>query len=726
MTQTAFVLSLTLSLAVSAAFAQKPTPVPIDERDVVKISTAVIQIDVTVTDRKGNPVRDLKPEDFEVYENGELQKVTGLRFVSAGQNVASKTRRPEVDKLALPLPAAGLKPEQVRRTIALVVDDLSLSFESAYQTRRAVRKFVEEQMQEGDLVAIIRTGAGIGALQQFTSDTRQLLAAAGRIKWNPRGTGGIGAFAPIEPTPLERAAAGGDTTVTEEDLEQERNSNNAFDDFRSSTFVTGTLGAIRYVVSGMTELPGRKAVILFSDGFRILQRDEMGGSSSGRVMDALSQLVEVANRSAVVFYPIDARGLQTTGFTAQDQIIDASPAALQRTLSNRRDQLRETQSGLQYLAKETGGRAYVNQNFLSEGVREALEDQSYYLIAYEPDTDTFDAVRRRFNKLFVKVKRDGTDVRYRSGFFNITDDRMPRSPAAPRAGTGQLAAALASPFAVNDITLRLNLLYANDARQGNFLKALLHIDVNDLKFTETPTGEKEATFEILSVSFGDNGVPVDQVGRSYTLTVNDANFERMKAEGVVYHLTLPVAKPGAYQYRVAVRDPVAQTVGTASQFIEIPNLKKSAHVLSGIVLDSYSTDVWRKATVAAETTAADSVAATLPSNALGDTSLRKFRADSVLRYGFEVYNAKLDQAKRPNLSTKIRIIRDGKLALDGKLLPFELLGQTDMQRLKSVGVVSFARGTPPGEYILQVIVFDNLAKQKHQIATQYVQFEIVE
>lgn len=721
MKRNAISLLLTLSFVALAAFAQKPTPVPIDERDVVKISTAVIQVDVTVTDRKGQPVRDLRPEDFEVFENGELQKITGLRFISAGRDIEPKSKRPEEDKLAIPMPASGLRPEQVRRTIALVVDDLSLSFESAYHTRRAVRKFVEEQMQEGDLVAIIRTGAGIGALQQFTSDRRQLLAAAERIKWNPRGTGGIGAFAPIEPTPMELAAATGDTTVTEEDLEQERNSRNAFDDFRSSTFVTGTLGAIRYVVSGMSELPGRKAVILFSDGFRILERDEMGGSGTGRVMDALSQLVEVANRSAVVFYPIDARGLQTTGFTAQDQILNpTNPATLQRTLSSRRDQLLDTQSGLQYLAEETGGKAYVNQNHPSEGVREALEDQSYYLIAYEPDTDTFDAVKRRFNKLVVKVKRDGTDVRYRSGFFNITDDRMPRSPAAPRAGPGQLNAALASPFTVNDITLRLNLLYANDVRTGNYVKALLHIDVNDLKFTVTPKGEKEATFEVLSVSFGDNGVPVEQVGRSYTLTVNEANFEKMKAEGLTYHVTVPVVKPGAYQFRVAVRDPAAQTVGTASQFIEIPNLKKRNHVLSGIVLDSFSTEVWQKAV------ASDSASAELPSNSLGDTSLRRFRADSVIRYGFEVYNAKLDTAKRPNLTTRIRIIRDGKLVLDGKPQPLDLTGQTDMARIKSVGVVAFGKGSTPGDYILQIIVTDNLAKPKQQISTQYVQFEIVE
>ena len=719
MKRTVFFLTAFLFLA-TAALSQSPTPTPRADNDVVKISTAVIQVDVTVTDRKGKPVRDLKPEDFEIYENGERQTISGFKFVSSERSVEEADKQ-KPDKLAIPVPTTELKPEEVRRTIALVVDDLSLSFESAYHTRRALRKFVDEQIREGDLVAIIRTGAGIGALQQFTSDKRQLYAAVERVKWNPRGSGGIGAFAPIEPTPLEIAAATGDSTVSEEDLAQERNSINSFNDFRSSVFATGTLGSLRFVINGMSELPGRKSVVLFSDGFRLMERDEMGGAGSGRVFDFVSQLIDLANRASVVFYTIDPRGLQYTGITAQDKIINpTNTAAVQRTMSERRDELLETQAGLQYLAKETGGFAIVNNNDLAGGIRKILDDQSYYLIAYEPDTDTFDAAKRRFNKLEVKVKRDDTNVRYRSGFFNIADEKMTRPLTAGRSAQQQLTAALGSPFVVNDIGLRLNLLYANDLRQGNYIKALLHIDVKDLKFTPAPKGEKQATFEILSASFGDNGVLVEQVGRSYTVTVNDQNYQKMLTEGLVYQLTFPVVKPGAYQYRVAVRDPQAQTVGSASQFIEVPNLKKSNHVISGIVLDSFSTEVWQKAV------AADSASGELPSNSLGDTSLRRFKPDSVIRYGFEVYNAKLDAAKKPNLTTRIRIIRDGKLVLDGKPQPLDLTGQTDMQRAKSVGVVAFGKGSPPGDYILQIIVIDNLAKPKQQISTQFVQFEIVE
>lgn len=156
------------------------TPTPATDNDVVKITTNLIQVDVTVTDSKGKVVTDLKPEEIEIYENGEKQKITNFSFISSSKTLIEKPKA--VDRNAIPIPQTVLRPEQIRRTIALVVDDLSLSFESAHYTRRALKKFVDEQMQNGDLVSIVRTGSGIGALQQFTSDKRMLYAAIEKVK----------------------------------------------------------------------------------------------------------------------------------------------------------------------------------------------------------------------------------------------------------------------------------------------------------------------------------------------------------------------------------------------------------------------------------------------------------------------------------------------------------------------------------------------------------------
>ncbi|MDQ2919830.1 MAG: hypothetical protein M3R10_08150, partial [Verrucomicrobiota bacterium] len=74
----------TVCLSQTAAPTVTPAPKPVDAEDVVKISTSLIQVDVSVTDNSGKVVRDLKSEDFEIYENGKKQKITNFSFISAG------------------------------------------------------------------------------------------------------------------------------------------------------------------------------------------------------------------------------------------------------------------------------------------------------------------------------------------------------------------------------------------------------------------------------------------------------------------------------------------------------------------------------------------------------------------------------------------------------------------------------------------------------------------
>jgi VWFA-related protein len=708
-----------LAVCGAVAYGQNPTPTPRppsnDDGDVVKISTSLIQLDVTVIDQRGKVVGDMRPDEIEIYENGQKQKITNFTFVSAVK--PTTLNAVPVEKGLIPVPQAVLRPEHVRRTFALVVDDLSLSFESAYQTRRTLKKFVDEQMIDGDLVAIIRTGAGVGALQQFTSDKRILYAAIERVKWNPIGNGGISAFAPIEPTFSEMTAAAAGDSADSDEAGNAANTQRAFEDFQSSVFATGTLGALKYIVQGMSELPGRKSVILFSDGFKIFEQDEHGFTQGGRVAEFLQELVDVANRSSVVFYTIDARGLQYTGFTAADKITDTSPESMNAKMAERRNQLSDTQAGLAYLAEETGGIAVKNSNDLAGGVKRVLDDQSYYLIAYEPDADTFDAAKRKYNKIEIKVLRKGLSARYRSGFFNVADKAVSNTPVN-QTPLVQLQAALTSPFAVNGISLRLNALFGNDTKDGPYVRSLLHIDGKGLKFTDEKDGTKKAVFDVWAASFGDNGQPVDQIGKTYTLIVKPETYKKMVDEGFVYHFTFPVKKPGAYQYRVAIRDTLGEKIGSASQFIEVPDLKKNRLTASSLVLESLTLAEWQRL--------ADPNGGVVRTDAMTDTAIRRVKLNTVLRYGYEIYNARLDGAKRPNIQTKIRVFRDGKLVLEGQQVSLDLQGQTDMQRLRASGALSLGGKMLPGDYILQIIVTDNLAPQNRRLATQFIQFEIAE
>ncbi|MEQ1644059.1 MAG: VWA domain-containing protein, partial [Pyrinomonadaceae bacterium] len=548
--------------------------------------------------------------------------------------------------------------------------------------------------------------------QQFTSDKRILYAAIEKVKWNPQGSGGISAFAPIEQPVLPA-----DAEETDPSEPAERDPVQALDDFRSTVFATGTLGALRYIVQGMSELPGRKSVILFSDGFKLFEEDASGFRESGQVLDFLRILVDTANRSSVVFYTVDPRGLAYTGFTAADSP-STNPTAMNQALSARSAQLTDTQDGLSYLAGETGGFDIKNSNDLTGGVRKILDDQSYYLVAYEPDGDTFDPATRKFNNIDIKILRKDAKARYRSGFFNVAD-RPVQNGVNAATPVGQLELALVSPFAVSGINLRLNALFGSDAKNPAYVRSLLHVDAKDLKFTDAPNGSKTATIEVLAMSFGDNGQPIDQLAKGYTLTLKSEAYKKIIADGFIYHFLFPVKKPGAYQYRVAIRDSVGGRVGSASQFIEVPDLKKKRLTASSIVLENLSPEQWRRA-------GEQNSPLPIGSDPMSDTALRRVKQNSALRYGFEIYNAVLDTAKRPQLTMRIRVFRDGKLVLDGKPNPVGIDGQADLQRIRSSGAIAIGAQMEAGDYILQVIITDPLAKKKQQIATQFVQFEIVQ
>ena len=713
-----------------------------DDDDVVRITTNLVQVDAVVTDKSGKLVTDLKPEEFEIYEDSREQKISSFSFVSTEnettaqppQPVAEKISPAPVDKNAPPVPPVRLRREQIRRTIAVVVDDLGLSFESTAYVRQSLKKFVDKQVQPGDLVAIIRTSGGIGALQQFTSDKQQLSAAVERVKWNPVGRGGVSAFAPIDSQSVSdnggsdgsAASASDDTNQANEDINQ----------FREELYSVGTLGALNYVVRGMRELPGRKSILLISDGFKIYNRDDP--TRSTRVLEALRHLTDLANRASVVIYTMDARGLQTLGLTAADDVSGMTADQVETQLDNRRNELFDSQEGLNYLAQQTGGIPIRNTNDLSGGIRRVLDDQKgYYLIGYRPDESTFDPKtgRRRFHKILIKVKRPGLRVRSRTGFYGVTDEQV----APPRRTPAQqLVGALTSPFSESGVHLRLTSLYGNDAKVGAFVRSLLHVDGADLTFTDEPDGWHKAVFDVLAVTFGDNGTVVDQIARTQTMRVRGETYKKMLESGFVYIVTVPIKKPGAYQLRTAIRDETSEHVGSASQFIEVPNIGKNRLTLSGIVVNGVKPSVKpagkenNSGAGAQDQSASTPPGANAPQEGLTETdpqsgpAVRRFHSHMGLQYGYVIYNAQLDKASgRPQLQTQVRLFRDGKQIFAGRVTPFDPGPQADLRRVLAGGGLNLGNDLAPGEYVLQVVVTDLLAKEKYRTATQWIDFEIV-
>ena len=104
--------------------------------------------------------------------------------------------------------------------------------------------------------------------------------------------------------------------------------------------------------------------------------------------------------------------------------------------------------------------------------------------------------------------------------------------------------------------------------------------------------------------------------------------------------------------------------------------------------------------------------------------MRKFRSGSIIDYGFEVYNAKLDKASgRPQLMTQVRLFRENQQVYTGKLIPIR--GEAaDAKRVVAIGHLQLGTNLVAGEYILQVVVIDALAKEKQQVSQQWIEFEI--
>ena len=678
----------------------------------IRITVNLVQVDAVVTDAKGRQVTDLEAKDFEILQDGKPQKITHFSYVATGNAQPAAPSTAVADKNSPPppaVPAARLKLNQVRRTIALVVDDLGLSFESVAQVRSSLKKFVDQQMEPGDLVAIIRTGAGMGALQSFTTNKAELHAAIERVKFNSFGRVGVSSFAPLG------------------SAEAEDEGSQAME-FRNSAFTVGTMGAIRFIADGLKELPGRKSVIVFSENMRLFNSEGM----DSWVMDSMRQLTDLCNRASVVLYTIDPRGLPTLSLTAADKPDAGRPDRMAEQQMNRHQRYWESQEGMNFLAEETGGMFIHDTNDIGKGLAEIMSDQSgYYLIGYTPDSATFDekSGRRKFHKLKINVLRPGLHVRTRNGFMGVPDQY---ARAAPHTRDEQLQHALVSPFGATGIHLRLTGWFTQvkvtdpktkKQHPASFVTSMLHIDGHDLTWVDEPEkkndkGEIEKDWhktvvDVVAITFGDNGAEVDRSNRTFTIRVHGEEYRRAIANGFVYRLNHPVKKPGAYQLRTAVRDANSEKVGSASQFIEVPDVSKGRLTLSGVILRANP----GQAVAASE--------GSEQADANENPAVRVFKPGRALIYGYQIMNAQVDHSTRkPQVEAQLRLFRDGKQVYAGKPMPLEAGDQPDMKHLLAGGRLQLGTKMQPGDYVLQVVVTDHLAKEKARIATSAMDFEV--
>jgi hypothetical protein len=191
---------------------------------------------------------------------------------------------------------------------------------------------------------------------------------------------------------------------------------------------------------------------------------------------------------------------------------------------------------------------------------------------------------------------------------------------------------------------------------------------------------------------------------------------------MVYSINVPVKKPGAYQLRVVLRDAGSEQVGSASQFIEVPDVAKGHLALSGIVLSAET----KQAQTAAAADNADGHAEghVNEPDPNGTPAVRIFKPGTPIMYGYQILNAQADNSKKTELEVQTRLFRDGQQVYAGTPKPLETGAVEDPKRLVGGGRMQLGDKIAPGDYVLQVIVTDKLAKEKFRVATQSMDFEI--
>jgi VWFA-related protein len=676
---------IALSLATAMLYAEAPSQThasrtdpaqpPVRNPSPIRISVDLVQIDAIVTDQRGRHVPDLTAADFEVLQDGRPQALSMVTYVQAGVPLPPPAGSPSTPASSPTLTVRGVQPvprDQVRRTMAIVVDDLGLSFQSIARVRNVLRQFVDDQMRPGDLVAILRTGAGMGALQQFTTDRRLLHAAVDGVRWNMQAR-----VAPFE------AGTGIDTRM---------------DNIEKELATAATLGAIQYVIRGVAQLPGRKSILLLSDGFRLTDAD----MKYGRILHTLRSIGDSSNRAGVVLYGIDLRGLVATAPTAADGNA-INPVGF---LAGRERELSGSQDGLKALADETGGLFITNTNDLGGALRRVLDDQQgYYLLGYVPQSSRFSARNPKFHSLTVRVKPNGLRVRSRRGFLG-----QPESPSNLDTQMDRILAAVTSPFAGSDIRLRLSSFFGQVENAGPVVLSVMHVDARDIGFSEQADGTRVAGLEVLAMTFSENGQVADQHRRRYTVTLTAERYARALEGGFVYTMRVPVKRPGPYQLRIAIRDATSERIGSASHFIDVPDIKRNGLALSGLLIQGAQ---------AANPT--DGMLEDLDPNAT--VAVRRFRRGSRAHYYCSVYNARQAATGHSQMESEVRLFREGVVVFkSGPHLIRHTPGSLDVI---ASDVLQLSTDIPTGSYILELTVIDRLAKKQNRV-TQTIDFEVIE
>jgi VWFA-related protein len=541
---------------------QKPQQTVVRQKTpTFSVQAAMVVVDATVRDRKGNLIGGLKKEDFRVYEDNVPQNIVtfaaekvaiGLaaapEALPSGSGAVQPASPPAVVNLGLN-PSQPVKKEDLagKRLVILFFDLSSLGTEDLIRSIDSANDFIAKQTGPQDLMAVATYSSTLSLVQDLTNDRDLLLKTLKSIT----------------------STESGDTAT--EDLSDASTSDDVFvpDTVQFNIFNTDRrLSALETLAKMYREFPERKSLIYFSSGV----------TTTGMENNAqIRSTVDNANRSNLSIYTVDSRGLIAMPPGGNASQASAGTAMFNgNAMMRQRSNLYSSQETLTTLSHDTGGRAFTDSNDLSLAMKQVQADTNiYYVMGYFSSNPKEDG---KYRKIRVELTRPDLKIEHRPGYF--ASKAFGQLNQQERDLQLEQAMNVDRPFV--DVPLILETDYFRKDNDTVFVPISIELDGDGLKFEEKGAN-REGKFEFVAQATDGKGKVTGVARDSVVVRLPAEKAEKIR-QGGIYYSTGFQLRPGAYKLKFLVRDNVTGKLGSFERPIQVPVLDLKKLALSSIVL----------------------------------------------------------------------------------------------------------------------------------------------
>jgi VWFA-related protein len=535
---------------------------------VLKVKTRLVLVDTVVTDRSGKPVLNLKPEDFQVTDDGAPQK---LRIFRMDQLVTRETATAPKRQLGpgtytnIPDPGSVSGPPTV-----LLVDGVNTPSADQSRMRRQLLTYLKKLGPRRN-IAIYLLGRNLSVLQDFTDDPEALRAAVAKTTISTS-TAAVNGDPEAGPDDLFIRDFG-DTaamSMTPGMIQRLREFETEQLSRETDQRVAITMAALNKIAQIMAGYPGRKNLIWLSGAFPMSivpdQSSKVGFDAQRNYAGQISVATNSLADAQVVLYTVDVRGLVDASPGAASSGRDATGSQrrggpAQDELSRRAGVENDIHDAEKALAEETGGLAYFNSNDIQAALERSVADGStYYTLGYYPENTKWDG---KFHKISVKVAKSGLHVRSRKGYY-AADVALMKKINEDEARVEFLSALTPGTPALTGLPFLASV--QAPAKAGEPVTIQYSVEPHSISFDD----EKHAKLDFIVRAFDEHGKVAGN--QSETVALDDPKPEvlatiRQRGLRVKQTIQLP---PGKFGLKIGVRDAKSNVIGTISAIVQVP------------------------------------------------------------------------------------------------------------------------------------------------------------